>query len=245
MVQTLRADLDRIPLGGRALDFGAGYVASDSLALWLLGMDEVVAVDLNAIAKPEALVRAVRGIDENQVAEIRRFLQPERLTIFNERLQKVRSAADENLPAPPFTYLAPFDVLAIHQHGPTDVDLLWSTSVLEHIRPSLLPSVLDALTGMLSEGGAAYHFIDLRDHLNFEVPFAFGSADIPFDPEANADERGNGMTVEDWRRLVAGREGAYEVRTVQPASSKMDLSRPEFILLVQRRRAARHFSPAT
>ena len=51
------------------------------------------------------------------------------------------------------------------------VDLVFSLSVLEHIRH--LPMVLDHLRSLVRPGGAMWHWIDVRDHTSFADPLRY------------------------------------------------------------------------
>jgi len=54
---------------------------------------------------------------------------------------------------------------------PEYVDFIYSTSVLEHIKNT--DSFINAITSLLKEQSYMYGFIDLRDHYNFDKPYAF------------------------------------------------------------------------
>jgi hypothetical protein len=46
--------------------------------------------------------------------------------------------------------------------------------------------------------------VDLRDHRDFDDdPYGFLDPSRQFDAEADADARGNGMTLQDWQALLA------------------------------------------
>jgi len=51
------------------------------------------------------------------------------------------------------------------------IDFVLSFSVLEHIKN--IEEVVSSLSSILSNNGLSYHFIDLRDHYNFNSPFLF------------------------------------------------------------------------
>lgn len=52
-----------------------------------------------------------------------------------------------------------------------EVDLIYSISVLEHIRD--VSSNVTQMARLLKPGGHMYHHIDMRDHYNFNNPFLF------------------------------------------------------------------------
>jgi hypothetical protein len=188
--------------GKVCVDFGAGYVPTDGVALWLLGAREVHGVDYNHIAKPKEIARAVRAADTGHVE---RQLQALELDLgWTERLDSLRRWASEDADGfpPGYTYVAPADVIAQPALIP-GFDVLVSTSVLEHIAPSLMVPLLDALKSRQNENATQAHRVDLRDHRDFDNnPYGFLDPSSDFDAEADADSRGNGMTLRDWERLL-------------------------------------------
>ena len=51
---------EELPLeGSKCLEIGAGYVFSHSIVLYLLGAKKIVSSDINHIARPESLRKAI------------------------------------------------------------------------------------------------------------------------------------------------------------------------------------------
>lgn len=193
---------DRIR-GKVCIDFGAGYVPTDGVALWLLGAKLVHGIDYNSIAKPAEMARAVRAADIRRVEEQLRGLQID--DSWRQRLAQLQHwARQKSRDFPPgYNYLAPLDVITYPERLPK-FDILVSNSVLEHIPPSRLGPVLDALKSRENLGAAQIHRVDLRDHRDFENnPYGFLDPSIEFDAEVHADSRGNAMTLNDWTTLLA------------------------------------------
>ena len=167
---------------------------TDGVGLWLLGAHEVHGVDYNDIAKPREIARAVRAADtgrvESQLHALR--LDPG----WSDRLDELRRWArrgGHGFP-PGYTYVAPADVIASPSLLP-NFDVLVSTSVLEHIPPSRMIALLDALTSRENDDATQIHRVDLRDHRDFDNdPYGFLDPSRKFDAEVDADSRGNGMT---------------------------------------------------
>jgi hypothetical protein len=75
---------------------------------------------------------------------------------------------------------------------------------LEHIPPSLIAALLDALKSRQNAHAIQIHRVDLRDHRDFDNdPYGFLDPSRQFDAESDADSRGNGMTLSDWTMLLA------------------------------------------
>jgi hypothetical protein len=142
----------------RVVDFGAGYVLADSVALWLLGAEKIFAVDINAVAHRKALIDSVRAADDRAIRdllgslpEVVREKSLQRWERLGKEPKNVWAIAD-------ITYLAPRDILkCAWEHE--KVDLVWSTSVLEHIPPTSVQPVLSRLQNLLAPGAKGIHFI--------------------------------------------------------------------------------------
>lgn len=221
------------------IDFGAGYVPTDSVSMWLLGAKSVTAVDYNAIASFGYLLMAIRSADFRQVERVLGGVEPG--YDWRKRLAELRRAAsrgsvDQLLQVVPLKYIAPLDVISDPEEMPK-YDVLWSTSVLEHISPSALPLLLKEVTRRGRAGAVQIHRIDLRDHLDpVSAPYGFLDPSSGFDAEAQADERGNAMNVAAWEsflerapdlglRVSAVTEGRVELLPRDPRSGEPLLDR--------------------
>jgi hypothetical protein len=203
LIGTLGLDTANPIAGKVCIDFGAGYVPTDGVALWLLGAGEVHGVDYNNIARPREIARAVRAADAGRVEGQLQALEVD--PGWSDRLDKLgRWALVGGHEFPPgYTYVAPADVIASPLSLP-NFDVLVSTSVLEHIPPSLMIALLDALKSRENGHATQIHRVDLRDHRDFDnAPYGFLDPSRQFDAEADADTRGNGMTLQDWEALLA------------------------------------------
>lgn len=204
LIGTLGQETARQIRGKVCIDFGAGYVPTDGVGLWLLGASEVHGVDYNHIARPREIATAVKSADfgriESQLSALELDLEwPDRLDMAR------RWATEANHGFPPgYTYIAPADVIASPLLVP-NFDVLVSTSVLEHIPPSLMIAMLEALKSRENDCATQIHRVDLRDHRDFDNdPYGFLDPSRQFDAEVDADSRGNGLTLHDWEALLAG-----------------------------------------
>ena len=202
LIETIGSDTARGLAGKVCVDFGAGYVPSDGVALWVMGASSVYGVDYNDIAMPREIARAVRRADGERVISLLESLQLD--SDWQGRLDVLQGwARDHRGGFPPgYTYVAPADVIASPELLP-NFDILVSTSVLEHIQPSRMSDLLDSLSSRQRPGAMQFHRVDLRDHRDFENnPYGFLDPSCPFDAENEADARGNGMTLVDWEDFL-------------------------------------------
>lgn len=198
LVSTLGLEAAGSIHGKTCIDFGAGYVPTDSVAMWLLGAREVSAVDYNAIWSRDSVLLAIREADPKSLRQT--LSAASLLSAAEPRLDLLEriGRGEEPLDRLPISYIAPLDVVAEPERLP-EYDLLWSTSVLEHIPPSLIADLLRSISARQRAAGRQVHYVDLRDHLDFDAaPYRFLDPSVPFAPDAMADERGNGMTAETW-----------------------------------------------
>lgn len=238
--------------GLRCIDFGAGYVIADSLVMWLLGADRVETLDYNPIANPHALRKAVLAVDEERLfscAQDYGFINMVELKQRLDRLMSMANAANLALDVLGIHYRAPFDATdpaQIERLQPAD--LIWSTSVLEHIHPQYLKPILHNLTMVLSPWGAMVHLVDARDHLDLDnAPFGFFDMDTDYVPDRDFDARGNRLVLSDWTRIVKSTvasgmvvslDGQFKV--VRPGSG----TPTPFYLLMKKNEGAPHAHPA-
>jgi hypothetical protein len=203
LISTLGPDTAQRIAGKTCIDFGAGYVPTDGVALWLLGAREVHGVDYNNIARPTEIARAVRAADADRVGSHLQSLAIDSGWVDRlDRLRRWALAGSHEFP-PGYTYVAPADVIASPSVLPK-FDVLVSTSVLEHIPPSLMTELLDALKSRENDNATQFHRVDLRDHRDFDnAPYGFLDPSKQFDADLDADSRGNGMTLHDWEALLA------------------------------------------
>ncbi|MGV0715796.1 hypothetical protein ABQE93_10345 [Mycolicibacterium sp. XJ662] len=205
MVDVLGYDAARLLSGRICIDFGAGYVPMDAISMWLLGARSVVAVDYNNIANLRAMHLGLARADFTIVCDLLREIEPD--CDWNARVQILKNIAASrtgiSFDEIPFSYIAPLDVIA-NAEGLPIFDFIWSISVLEHIAPSKLIQILNSIKGRASPGALSVHRVDLRDHRDFDgAPYGFLDPNSPFDPEVQADSRGNAMTLEIWQSKLA------------------------------------------
>lgn len=233
--------------GLRCLDFGAGYVATDSLVMWLLGASRVDTVDYNAIAQPAALRKAVAAMDEERLLGCAKKYGFVDLKDFKERLAILKAMVDEgNLQLDQLSiyYRAPFDATNRAQVDELQtVDLIWSTSVLEHIHPNYLEPILVNLGRLLTPWGVMVHLIDARDHLDLEnAPFGFFDEDADYVLDRDFDARGNRLLPEEWAQVAGSIKQDAKVlgldKNFENVSSAAQ--RAHFYLLTAKHKASDH-----
>lgn len=232
--------------GLRCMDFGAGYVISDSLVMWLLGAARVDTLDYNPIARPAALRKAVMAMDENHLLNFARKFGFVDMKDLSERLVCLKKLAQEGdipLEALGIYYQAPFDATNPEQiRHLAEVDLVWSTSVLEHIHPKYLPPILANLATLLSPWGAMLHLIDARDHLDLEeAPFGFLEDGSDYLLDRDYDARGNRLSWLEWREVSGCMEADTEVVGLNAGFESMPYvsdSKAHFYLLMAKKKTA-------
>ena len=195
-------------LEGRAcLEIGAGWVLSHALVCHLMGASSVVVTDLNAVAHPSALGRAVGA---SSIPLIRDILSPfsdhADLRARLSRLAAVRRWDFEVLRGLGIEYRAPTDMTRAWEGDP--VDFIYSLSVLEHVALEDIDPMLRHLGAALRPGGVMIHNIHLEDHLSIDSdPLRFLSEPASAFGRSTQNDRGNRVRRSEWERRFEAVEG--------------------------------------
>jgi len=189
------------------LEIGSGWVLSHAAVCYLLGARRVIATDVARLASPMALGIAVR---QSVASLVRDVLSPfgdrEMIRERLDELRALRRPTLKDLSALGIEYVAPFD---LSRHAPQDqVDFLYSLSVLEHVPPAHLSTLLAGLTSALRPGGEMLHCLHLEDHRN-PTGDPFGFLAVRDEPWTQDDcwERGNRVRSSRWRELAEQQPG--------------------------------------
>lgn len=142
-METELASLGRSFAAATVLEIGSGWFPAIPVTLSLRGAEKVFLSDLN------------QHMDESTFTTTLQFLNQH--TPSHPRLRAAKGIDDFAL-----VYLAPFNVADI---ADASLDLIISRTVLEHIFPAPLTSLLVALRPKLKPDGLMVHYIDHSDHL--------------------------------------------------------------------------------
>lgn len=137
----------------RLFEFGAGVDLHSSLVQWCYGVNDQIVVDISRLARPDLINLAVRHLRENPPPGSQRV--PERVL--------TGALDDALLRYYGIRYLAPAD--ARHtglENG--SVDLVCTTSVLEHIPAVTLAEILRECRRLCSDRSVVSHVVDYTDH---------------------------------------------------------------------------------
>lgn len=149
------------------LEIGTGPRVIVPIALWLCGASEIISVDLNPYLRTELVARDIAYIRHHR-QEIQTLFQPyASAALFRERLARLEMVEgmrlDDLLDMMHIRYQAPQD--AAHLDLPAhSLDHHISFTVLEHIPPGALRSILLEGRRVLKRDGLFVHTVDLSDH---------------------------------------------------------------------------------
>jgi SAM-dependent methyltransferase len=149
------------------LEIGTGRRINVPLALWLMGAERVLTMDINPYLKEELIKEDISFIHQNQQA-IRE--------VFSSRILEDRLSALLNLTSQEWclsdlldlakiVYLSPADARNIPLASGT-VDYCVSYNVLEHIELDVLRNILIEVNRVTSENAIFVHCIDYSDHFS-------------------------------------------------------------------------------
>ena len=142
----------------RSYEFGAGQDLATALALYALGVQHQVLVDLRPLAQWDLLAQAMEDL---------RALRPRLRALAGRELRPWPERAPANLSQLErelgISYRAPADARATGLEGGS-FDLVSSSHVLEHIPAADLPAILAECRRLVSRQGVVCHLWNMQDH---------------------------------------------------------------------------------
>ncbi|MEZ4753474.1 MAG: methyltransferase domain-containing protein [Bdellovibrionota bacterium] len=154
-------------IGKTFLEVGTGRAIDLPLALWLLGADKVITVDLNPYLEVDLVKESINFIKTRQ-NEVRELFGKD---LIEERFNSLIGLAATN-----FMLTDVFDLCSIEYLAPEDasdlqlpeesIDFHVSYTVFEHISSINLSSILKEGTRILKKDGLFVHLIDYSDHFS-------------------------------------------------------------------------------
>lgn len=149
--------------GTTVLEIGASPTHGLGMALGLLGADKVILNNVQPMADSVSLAYATNiAVLASLATPLRRRLSEVVTPLGESGAATLNSTIFEIVPSTDAAALPAFE---------TPPDLVFSFSVLEHIRH--LPDVLRRLRAAIAPDGLAVHWIDLRDHTDFDDPLKY------------------------------------------------------------------------
>jgi SAM-dependent methyltransferase len=147
--------------GATVVEVGTGWVPVIPIGLSLLGAKRILSYDLTAHLLRDVAMQSLAQMPEclPAVAEI----SGAPLDVLTARLSRLCAAKDFDTLADRmgFEYFAPADMAT---STATDVDLVYSNLVFEHVTPAALMSIIEHSRRILKSGGIAWHHVDYSDH---------------------------------------------------------------------------------
>ena len=137
----------------RLFEFGAGWDLHSSLVLWCYGVNHQTVVDISPLARPEQINHAIRYLSRNPPPGA---LRAPEITVGTDFVARMATLYGIH-------YRAPLD--ARDTQLPDDsIDLVCTTSVLEHIPRAVLASILRECRRICAPGAVLSHVVDYTDH---------------------------------------------------------------------------------
>jgi hypothetical protein len=193
-IARLIRDSDKSIDGSHVLEVGTGAQLNVPIALWLAGSRRVTTVDLNPYLRWQ-LVRDDLAYIRIHRASIRElFASVVDVPELDERLQFLcdwqGTDLDQLLSDLAIDYLAPADA-SLLDYAPQTFDYHVSYSVLEHIPPESLYSVLLEGARVVKQSGLLVHCIDFSDHYSHDDGEITAVNFLQFDEKAWASYAAN------------------------------------------------------
>jgi len=180
-------------VGGTVLELGTGWRLNVPLALWLLGAQRVVTVDIHRYLRLALVQRdlaALRAAPERFATLFGRYGATAGFRRRFDQLLAFRSTGAELLRLTGIEYLAPADAARLPL-ADQSVDAHVSFTVLEHIPPDKLIAILHESQRVLRPQGRLVHCIDFSDHSAHSDPSITFVNFLQYDEAAWARLAGN------------------------------------------------------
>lgn len=154
-LEAIRAHYHAPIAGARFLEFGAGWDLYANLVLWCYGVNDQFAFDLRRLASPDQINHVIRHLKADP--------PPNAVRVPARTLAESASFGSELREVYGISYVAPVDA---GNTGLPDgsVDIITTTSVLEHVPFDQLRPILAECRRLMHERSVMNHVIDYSDH---------------------------------------------------------------------------------
>lgn len=154
--------------GSRVVEIGTGHQINLPVALWLLGAEEIITLDLNRYLKHELVSADLCWITghHHEVHELLELSSTNRLTELTA-LVNTGMAVSEILNRLNIRYFAPSNATNIPL-ADKSIDFHVSYAVLEHIPPHVIEALILEGLRILKPNGFFVHCIDFSDHFSHD-----------------------------------------------------------------------------
>ncbi len=152
--------------GKTVLEVGTGRTLDLPIALWLMGADKIMTVDLNTYLRPELVPQSIAWLLENKEEYMGIFSAGADEKVLGERFEILSSLGEDLgdiMSQLNIEYLSPADATCLDLDDDS-IDYHVSLNVLEHIPESVIRGILCEAKRLLKPNGAMIHFIDPSDH---------------------------------------------------------------------------------
>lgn len=138
-----------VPISGDVLEFGSGWLPIIPLLFKIAGARKLILTDVERLMEGATIARA-KHVILNRIDAVATALD-----LAAEEVQKRLQA--EFSP----DYIVPWDC---RTHPAASADIIISRTVLEHVRPEYLSTLMDEWARILRPNGVMCHIIDNSDH---------------------------------------------------------------------------------
>jgi len=204
------ADRARTAQGATFLEVGTGWRLNVPIALWLAGAEQIVTVDLNRYLKPRLVREDLDRIARRRECVVDLLGPHVDAGLLGDRLDRLAAARRRDLAGLlkvlGIRYLAPADASRLPLPSRA-IDFHVSCTVLEHVPPAELTSILTEGRRVLKRDGVFCHYVDFSDHFAHSDPGIPSIHFLRFSEQTWRHHAGNRfmyhnrMRVDDYGRL--------------------------------------------
>lgn len=152
--------------GKTVLEVGTGRTLDLPIALWLMGAEKVITVDLNTYLRPELVPKSIAFLLANREEYTNIFSVGAERDVLHERFDILSGLGDDFnqiIQQLNIEYMSPADATRVPLDDDS-IDYHVSLNVLEHIPEGVIRGIMCEAKRLLKPKGAMIHFIDPSDH---------------------------------------------------------------------------------
>ncbi|MCS7316182.1 MAG: class I SAM-dependent methyltransferase [Bryobacteraceae bacterium] len=224
--------------GWRILEIGTGWYPTLPVCFALAGAGPILTVDLNRHVKEALTFRMLRALGAHLDAIAPWAAPRARARPKADQRGRVGRGQAAGWSACQIEYRAPQDAARLEFVEPASFDMVYSNSVLEHVRPEAIPLLMKESWRVLKPGGLMVHAVACNDHYaHFDRSISFLNylqyTEKQWRRWNNRLNYQNRLRAPDFLRYAreAGFRIVHEARAVRPGSrealAKLRLA-PEF-----------------
>lgn len=216
----------------RAVEIGTGWAPTIPILFWLFRQKECDTYDISKILAPSLVVEAASQLANHAISQ-ELLVDDQRRQEVEERKQSLKvliargAKGDEILKYCNIRYHAPANAAKTNLANES-VDVVYSSTVLEHIPEPEIDRLFNESLRILRPGGHMVHLIDMNDHFTYNDQSISSINFLQFSEQSFKKYNSkflyqNRLRASKWRQIITDR--GFEIVYWQPNTNQEVLKR--------------------